>query len=144
MFDVVVLLATIEHLPDPVHTLTHINRCLRTGGILLLDTGLAGDLCDLAAPGTTQWYDSPQHLWVFSRKGLQQILRETGFAIVHCDICFERSLLRGFIRKTRNLLASLAGAVFWLSVLGPRSYKGLRLDAKLPYGNLILMVARKT
>ena len=130
MFDVVVLLSTIEHLPDPLQTLTHINRCLHSGGILLLVTGLAGDVCDLASPGSTQWYDAPQHLWVFSRKGLLHILRETGFEMVHCDTCFEHSMFRRYIRKTRNLVASLAGAAFWLSLLGPRAYKRLSTTAQ--------------
>jgi len=142
-FDIVVMLATIEHLPDPGCTLQRVANVLRPSGLLLIDTGLAGDLCDTCGPGTTQWYEAPQHLWVFSRAGLETLLGRAGLSVAHVDTCFERSHARRFLKKGRNALASVLGSAFWFSLLGPTGWRQLRLEAKLPLGNLILIVATK-
>ena len=65
LFDTATFWATIEHLSAPVQMLADIQRVLRPGGLLLLDTGIGNDWLDRTLPGVVQWYDPPQHLFVF-------------------------------------------------------------------------------
>lgn len=106
-FDVASFWATIEHVRNPLETLRAIRRVLRPNGWLLLDTGIGDDLLDRWLPGVTQWYDPPQHLFVFSEAGMRRALDETGFSVVKMDTCFERSALRRISRQVRNLSAAL-------------------------------------
>src|ERR1039458_4070865 len=86
-FDVVTLWATIEHLPNHGQTLRDIASTLRPGGHLLLDTGVVDDWLDRLLPGVVQWYDPPQHLFVFSVDGMRRLLGACGFEIVGVDRC---------------------------------------------------------
>src|SRR5262245_5439736 len=83
-FDVVTLWATIEHLPDPISVIQAIHDCLKPGGVLLCDTGLGHNVWEKFLPGHNQWYDAPQHLFVFSEQGLVSLLTQCGFSIIHC------------------------------------------------------------
>src|SRR3954469_13662028 len=65
-FDAVTLWASIEHVHKPVELLSAARRVLKPGGLLFLDTGLGDDVLERLLPGATQWYDAPQHLFVFS------------------------------------------------------------------------------
>lgn len=141
-FDAVTAWATIEHTPDPRAFLKSISRCLKPGGYLFLDTGLAGDFIDRYAPGLIQWYDAPQHLFVFSRSGLEILLKESGFSIISCDTSFERTKTRRILKFLRNRLLAIASSFLFLFSLGPKAYGRMRMEAKLPFGSLIFIVAR--
>jgi len=78
-YEVATLWATIEHLPDPVRILSDISHVLEPGGRLFLDTGIGDDWLDRTLPGRVQWYDPPQHLFVFSSKGLELVLEKFFF-----------------------------------------------------------------
>ncbi len=80
---------------------------------------------------------------MFSAAGLRRVLEQSGLSIVATDRCFERSAPRKILHYVRNLLASAAGFAFWRSLLGRAAFGSLRLDAKLPYGNLVSVVARR-
>jgi SAM-dependent methyltransferase len=138
-FDAVTFWATIEHLPDPVGTLRAIRASLRPGGWLLLDSGAGDDWLDRLLPGFVQWYDPPQHLFVFSRRGLALALQSAGFELAALDPCFERSALRRVARTLRGFTAA-AGlrAVSGAARLrqGPFGFTRFQL------GNLMLAEAR--
>jgi SAM-dependent methyltransferase len=142
-FDVVTLWATIEHLPDPLSVLRQIHSCLKPGGVLLCDTGLGHSPWEQFLPGHSQWYDAPQHLFVFSEKGLVRLLETCGFSIVHVDTNFERSLARRWIRWIRHLLICLVGWACLSPLLGSHGVQNMRQQAKWPLGRLISIVARK-
>jgi len=78
-FDVVTMWDVIEHLHDPRSTLLEIHRILKPEGMLVVSTpNLAS--WDAAFFGR-HWtgLDAPRHLYVFSPRTLQQLLRRTGF-----------------------------------------------------------------
>src|SRR5205823_1984563 len=81
-FDVVTFWATIEHVPDPSAMLRHIHEVLKPGGRLFLDTGVGADWLDRLLPGVVQWYNPPQHLFVFSFDGMRKCLRSAGFQTI--------------------------------------------------------------
>lgn len=136
--DVVTFWATIEHLPDPLATLRAIRQVLNPGGHLFLDTGVAGDLLDRLLPGRVQWYDPPQHLWVFSVQGIRQALLRCGFVNVQVDPCFERSAARKVIRIGRNLTTAV---MLRLSATIGRLRAGPFEFTRFPMGNLMFVHA---
>lgn len=107
-FDTITLWATIEHLPNPAATLASIRERLNSDGLLHLDTGVGFDWLDRALPGRVQWYDPPQHLFVFSEAGLTLALKQAGFAVVRYDAAFDRSWYRRRLRFVRAILAASA------------------------------------
>ncbi len=140
-YDAVTFWATIEHLPRPVETLTHIARVLKPGGVLLLDTGIGDDWLDRLLPGRVQWYDPPQHLFVFSNEGLRRAVEQAGFQVVANDSSFERTPARRAIKTVPN--GVMAGCLRAVAVAG-RMRLSDESFVRFPIGNLQLMVARRT
>lgn len=141
-FDVVTFWATIEHLPDPVGTLRAIRQVLKPGGLLFLDTGIGQDWLERTLPGVTQWYDPPEHLYVFSARSMQLALEAAGFALVRFDGNFERSKARWFARTLRGAVAAIGlriAAEIGRCMPQPESFNAPRF----PLGNLMSVVARK-
>lgn len=141
VFDTVTLWATIEHLPRPWETLSAVSTVLRPGGYLFVDTGRGGDWLDRLLPGKVQWYDPPQHLYVFSESGLRMLVEGAGFEIVQFDGCFERSAIRKVTRATRAFAIALAlRATSSLTAMSAGHFEFTRY----PLGNLMSIVARST
>ena len=141
-FDVVTFWATIEHVPDPLATLRGIGRVLAPGGLLLLDTGIADDWLERLLPGVTQWYDPPEHLYVFSREAMTRALAAAGFDVIDFDGNFERSTARLAARTLRGFVAAAGlriAAEIGRCTGTPENFNAIRF----PLGNLMSVVARK-
>jgi SAM-dependent methyltransferase len=139
-YDAVTCWATVEHLPDPVATVRGIYDVLAPGGRLFMDTGIGDDWLDRLLPGRVQWYDPPQHLWVFSAAGLRKVVENAGFRVQHHITNFERSRLRRVVKNTRNAVLALglrAAAVLGQMRMPPYIF------TRYPIGNLQSVVARK-
>lgn len=140
--DVVTCWATIEHVPDPIGLLRKINMTLTEDGLLFLDTGIGNDWLDKLLPGVTQWYDPPQHLYVFSADSLEKALHEAGFQILAVDRVFERSLLRKAARIVRAFSFALAARLLHSLLRVGYGNHGLNFT-RYGLGNLISIVAVK-
>ncbi len=80
-FDVVVLIDSIEHLPDPKGTLGQVRRILKPDGILCISTPDINSF--LSRFLQAKWWGIKQsHLFYFSRKTLANMLEVTGFKAV--------------------------------------------------------------
>lgn len=92
-FDVATLWDVVEHLPRPGEDLARVARALRPGGRLLLSTpvrdGWEARLWGEDWPG----WDTPRHLVVFDRAGLDALLRRAGFRPVAVTHTFESYLI---------------------------------------------------
>jgi SAM-dependent methyltransferase len=141
IFDTVTFWATIEHLADPIGMLRHVRDVLKPGGRIFLSTGVGADWLDRLLPGVTQWYDPPQHLFVFSLDGLQRSLSAAGFQIEDTDACFERTRLRKLIRIVRG--AFLAASLRACAEVG-RLRRGEFPMTRFPLGNHMSIVARRS
>jgi SAM-dependent methyltransferase len=139
-FDAVTFWATIEHLRDPVQTLRDIHSILEPGGRLFLDTGTGDDFLDRCLPGHVQWFDPPQHLFVFSEHGMRHALRSAGFEIVSMDTNFERSKTPRVIRTIRNNACAVALRIV-SSAAGLKS--GPFAFTRFQLGNVMSVVAER-
>jgi len=139
-FNAVTFWATIEHTSDPLGTLRDVYDLLEAGGYLLLDTGIGNDWLDRLLPGTVQWYDPPQHLFVFSEQGIRAALRSSGFSVVALTRCFERSRMRKVARLVRN---AGAAAALRLIAAACQLRHGRFAFTRFALGNLMSVVARR-
>lgn len=142
-FDVVTFWATIEHLRDPEAVINAIGKCLKPGGILFCDTGLGNVYWEKFLLGHNQWYDAPQHLFVFSEQGLVRLLEKCGFNVMHVDRNYDRTFTRKIIRWVRHALVCVMGRIFLGQLMGKRGIKKMKEEAKWPVGRLISVVAQK-
>jgi len=81
-FDVITMWDVLEHLPRPVGTLRIVNRLLRRGGVLVIET--LNTACVNAKVMGRRWplYLPPVHLFYFSLGTLRMLLSKTGFKII--------------------------------------------------------------
>jgi SAM-dependent methyltransferase len=142
-FDVITFWAAIEHLRDPLSALRAILQCLKPGGILLCDTGLGSSGSESMLAGYSQWYDAPQHIFVFSRTGLLTLLEKAGFEVFHVDTNSERTFIRRVFRSFRHTLICQLSFVICRLILGRAGFDTMQRTAKWPIGKLILIVAKK-
>jgi SAM-dependent methyltransferase len=79
-FDLVTLWTVLEHLHDPGSVLRTARRILRPSGLLIISIPDIQSL-DARCFGTS-WvgYDTPRHLYVFSRDNIRSLLAQAGFA----------------------------------------------------------------
>jgi SAM-dependent methyltransferase len=78
-YDVVTLWGVIEHLEDPLSEMRRVAAILKPGGVVCLWTGDVDTLLARAL-GSRWWYVMGQHVQLFSRASLDQLLRRAGFA----------------------------------------------------------------
>ena len=77
-FDTITMHHVIEHLPDPVKTLSECRRILRTGGQLILATP------NIASAGLNRYgvdwrsLDAPRHLYIFGPKSIKTVIERAG------------------------------------------------------------------
>lgn len=80
-FDVITLIDTIEHLPNPMGTLREINKILEPSGIIYLVTPNINSLT--ANILRRKWWGlRPAHLYYFSPHTINQMLKKSGFEII--------------------------------------------------------------
>lgn len=78
-YDAVTLWDVIEHLDNPLPTLTEVYRLLRPGGVLFLTTGDAGSRWAKIAGRYWQLLTPPQHLYFYNLRSLGKALELSGF-----------------------------------------------------------------
>ncbi len=81
-YDLALLIATIEHVDDPVRVLTAVTRLLRPGGRVLIVTDNTGTL-DFRIFGKRHWggYHFPRHFNLCNRRSLSILSRQAGLEV---------------------------------------------------------------
>jgi len=81
-FDIICHFDVVSHFYDPIYQFKIFNRRLNEGGILFFETGNGGNLSRrwLKFIGQLQY---PQHLFLFSKKNIEQLCHQTGFEIIN-------------------------------------------------------------
>jgi dolichyl-phosphate beta-glucosyltransferase len=113
-FDVVTLFHVFEHLPDPHDALATLKELLKPGGYLVLITpDTESFLCGVSGD---RWvsYKFPEHLILYSRSALIELLEHSGFEIVsassdyeYCDRAFLLSRLQSLHKSLPRLAAPI-------------------------------------
>ena len=75
-FDVVTMVLTIEHIPNPSATLKSIRRLLKPGGIVIIATHDINGLLPRIVKHRWRHIDVPEHLYFFSKDTLKRMLQQ--------------------------------------------------------------------
>lgn len=81
-FDVVNLRGTIEHFPDPYKYLEESYRVLKKDGLIAINTPNVGAFCAKLYKDKFNMVDPVHHIYYFSDKTLEEMLKKVGFKIV--------------------------------------------------------------
>jgi SAM-dependent methyltransferase len=116
--DVIVLLDVIEHLPQPRETLSLCARFLNPGGIIVLTTGDFGS--PLAKLSGAKWrlMTPPQHLWFFTRTGMQRLASGLGLHLEAADHPWKIVPLSLILFQARRMLGLKPGRGAVASAIG--------------------------
>jgi 2-polyprenyl-3-methyl-5-hydroxy-6-metoxy-1,4-benzoquinol methylase len=96
-FDVVTLYHSLEHMTDPMRTLTAVHRLVRPGGFLVVEVPNFGSWYAKAFGDAWFHLDVPRHLFHFTQQTLQHLVETAGFRVVR--------------QETRNLQYDAFGGV---------------------------------
>ncbi|MGQ0793009.1 MAG: class I SAM-dependent methyltransferase [Deltaproteobacteria bacterium] len=132
-FDVVSMLDSIEHMPDPLASVESVRKILRDDGILLLRTpnadGLLPRLTYLLFAKTLGFWEHPgppKHVYQFSTDTMKKLLHKAGFEIefIATDEIYVRStveeLEEEMISALKRVLRGLRGEIVKPSAAGSK------------------------
>jgi SAM-dependent methyltransferase len=116
-FDAVTLFHVFEHLPDPHDALSRIKDLLKPGGVVVIITPDTESL--LCAISGDRWvsYKFPEHLILYSRSALIELLEHSGFEIVSATGDYEychHDFLISRVEQLNSILGRLARLSVWL------------------------------
>lgn len=80
-FDVVTMINLIEHLPNPRENLEEINRVMKKGGLLFIETPNVGSFVARLLGKRWHAFLEREHHYFFTRDTLRKMLMGTGFSI---------------------------------------------------------------
>jgi SAM-dependent methyltransferase len=85
--DLIVALDVLEHLPDPVGTMTRCAELLRDDGLLVLQTPRRQAGVDFIQASSGRFRDMliPEHLYLFSETSARQLLQRVGLSAVSME-----------------------------------------------------------
>lgn len=138
-FDAVALYETIEHLPDPLGTMTRLARVLKQGGIISIETPNSDSFWFRLLNG--KWRQCIEsHYYFFSPKTITALLKKIG-----CEILEIRSMpkiisLRLLATQVRDNLNRPLGVIL-LSLIKILHIGNMRLRINL--GDVMIVHARK-
>lgn len=81
VFDVVTMSHVLEHLPDPLKSLTECRRVLRPGGRLIVATPNIASLGFQRFGSAWVHLDPPRHLQIFTSQSLRNCVESAGFSV---------------------------------------------------------------
>jgi SAM-dependent methyltransferase len=120
-FDVITLWSCLEHLRNPETALIEARRVARKGAILVVDTPLVGDWCERNFGARSHWICPPEHLHLFSSKGLGDLVSRSCWRVLYHAPFQERTYARWALRRCRNMTLALAG--FALRAVAPLAWR---------------------
>jgi cyclopropane fatty-acyl-phospholipid synthase-like methyltransferase len=107
-FDLLMLVEVIEHLDDPVHTLTALRAKMTTDGTLFITTP-----CGETSRGSrkTNAYDTKEHVQFFTERSLATAVKAAGFADFQFMVINEMHPRAGVRSYMKDLLRPLRAAL---------------------------------
>lgn len=129
-FDIVTILGVIEHFKDPVGEIEEVNRILKPGGLLAIQTLSTSNFIGRGA------VKPPEHLIYFNEKNLSDFLSAKGFEVLETRLLItyyglEDFISRAFGRVFNNRNNRIIGAAE-NTLVKLISYLGLK-NAPMPF-----------
>lgn len=112
-YNVITLFDVIEHCRFPEQALLNIKSSLKQEGYVILTTPLSDSFGDKYAIGSTGWLFNPEHLFIFSKKGMEILFNKHSFKLIHFEK-FEYSYFRKVLRTTYGIIWGLLGLLLKL------------------------------
>jgi 2-polyprenyl-3-methyl-5-hydroxy-6-metoxy-1,4-benzoquinol methylase len=137
-FDAVVLFHVLEHLDSPRQTVTEINRILKPGGILVIETPNI-DTIWFRLLGARWRQFIPDHYYFFTPRTLSRLLQETGFQTLQVKRVGKPMSVRLFVDRARRFNSALGGILSGFVRAFDLGDRTLRLNL----GDIILVFAAK-
>ena len=148
-YDLILLIATIEHVSNPVDVLASVRNLLRPGGRVVIVTDNT-DTFDYKIFGRRHWggYHFPRHFNLFDRKSLARLAHRASLTVESMQTTASPV---NWVYSLRNWLVDLHAPAFVVECFSLRSAPALGvftlLDMgfqKLGRGALLTMIARKS
>lgn len=102
-FDVVSMFDVIEHLENPKIALGKIHQTLKSDGLLVFTTGNSSSLTARLLGKRWFFFVPPQHIWVFNRNNLGQLLSNTGFDMVKFNYVGRHLSMKHLVHQARTV-----------------------------------------
>ncbi len=144
IFDVIVMLHTLEHLPDPLAACKILHDHLTADGYLVIQVPNSTGLQARVQGKKWEGWRIPYHFFHFSPRTLKQLLRKSGFRVITCEYSlpeFEIKLLQKIQKSPTGITVSDNR----ISATGRKSWRKTLLGwhKKLPLGRDITVIAVK-
>lgn len=147
-FDVIVMSHLIEHVHDPLRLLQESHRILKPDGQVILVTPNNESLGHKLFKEAWRGLEAPRHLYLFSRRALQQLFQRAGFEVKNAKITVRSA--RGIYLASRSIQKATTADREKVSVPDPDVQAEIwqfvvwimsKLDSSL--GEEILLIANK-
>ncbi len=145
-YDLIIMLHTFEHLPDPRQTLLQLRKHLSEQGIFVLQIPNARSLEARISEKNWEGWRIPYHLFHFSPAPLKRLLSECGYQIIIREFAlptFERKFLEKIVRRPTSLPQTGVSNASAKKAFRLRKWL-LHLNKSLPIGRDITIIASKT
>lgn len=81
-YDVVTMLDVLEHMPKPEDGLNIVNKILKTGGLVVINTPDSGSLWAKIISKNWHLLVPPEHIHLFNKESVRKILERQGFEVL--------------------------------------------------------------
>jgi SAM-dependent methyltransferase len=102
LYDAVVMIHVLEHLPDPRFAIARARSLLAPGGRLLISVPNAASLQARLFGSRWLHLDLPRHLYHFTPDALSVLLEGSGFEVTHRDTFSPDIEITGFVQSVLN------------------------------------------
>ena len=99
-FDVVTMINLIEHLPSPKDALLEVNRIMKQGALLMVETPDAGGFLTWLLRGRWFPFLESEHNYFFTKATISALLSQTGFKIIRIESSRKLFTLRYLFYQT--------------------------------------------
>ena len=124
-FDLITLFDVFEHLHDPEADLSRCHKVLKSGGLLVINTGNTNSVLAKLERQNWHFFIPPQHLYFYSDINLKQLLKLHGFKVLSIYTTGKHISLRYLWHLMRTInhsrLADLCYRLFHHTFMGKLS-----------------------
>ncbi len=142
-YDMIIMLHTFEHLPDPRQTLMQLQKHFSERGIFVLQVPNARSLEARILGQHWEGWRIPYHLFHFSPAPLQRLLTECGYRIIYREFALptiERKILEKIVRRSTTSSAVTTSNTSVGKIFRLRKWL-LHINKSLPIGRDITIIA---